>query len=533
MNPLAKSTHWPVKQNTPFSTTRNQVVLGLFWAGLCFYWILGALPITPLENDSIRIAVGAQGKTLYGNYTYAYSYETQVGAYKLIEIFHISPIFDEFRVFSYLSIAACGIFLMCSVFFVRAITKTNILSSLVALLLFQEIYISGYYPNSTILAAAFLATALLLATKKKRVFCIAGAASLFALSFWTRFDAILIGGVFLFLLWPTDRRSCYIAILFFLITISIGAFLFFVNHISLQNILESYATHVKGAANLPLTLNNYSTIFTFATSYFCGLGLYYLFQRKEWHLLVLTFVGTWPLLGAYGLALTSPKYLLYTVTLLAIPISYALRILWQSQRKSAASLRLIGIILFVGQYIFTPAYEVMFNRSLFVYTADEVRLRGAIAYTPVYWARNRRAKLIQEQLFQRKLQEHLQTRDPSYLISQDWMTNQWLLYFLQAIGYRIKEAQNYAAILEDGQRLVLTKAASTVYLLRWRPEVPLDLPPRLQTEIESMATVLYIGPDYTTTTYAQESFLANRFQWQRLPDWGRFETILFKSNTTK
>jgi hypothetical protein len=56
----------------------------------------------------------------------------------------------------------------------------------------------------------------------------------------------------------------------------------------------------------------------------------------------------------------------------------------------------------------------------------------------------------------------------------------------------------------------------------------LDLPTSIQKEIESMPSVLYIGPDHTTTDYAQQSFLSDKFSWQRLSDWGRFEAILFR-----
>jgi hypothetical protein len=71
-----------------------------------------------------------------------------------------------------------------------------------------------------------------------------------------------------------------------------------------------------------------------------------------------------------------------------------------------------------------------------------------------------------------------------------------------------------------------------VYLVRWQPKVPLDLPGTLQKEIREVASVLYIGPGYTTTDYAQKSFLSEEFEWKRLPEWKRFETILFRRRSS-
>jgi hypothetical protein len=136
--------------------------------------------------------------------------------------------------------------------------------------------------------------------------------------------------------------------------------------------------------------------------------------------------------------------------------------------------------------------------------------------------------LVADIAFQRKLSEYLQQCHLSYLISQDWMTNQWVLYFLHSLGYRIKESENYVAIPKGGQRLILTKGSDIVYLVLWRPETSLDLPSPLQAEIREMMSVLYIGPDYKTTDYAQQSFLSEEFEGRRLLDWGRFKAILFQ-----
>jgi hypothetical protein len=88
------------------------------------------------------------------------------------------------------------VFMASSVFFLRRISKNGVLLCLCSLLLFQKTYISGYYPNSSIPAAAALSVAMLLATWSEGVGQVALAGVLFAFSFWIRFDTILMLGGF-------------------------------------------------------------------------------------------------------------------------------------------------------------------------------------------------------------------------------------------------------------------------------------------------------------------------------------------------
>lgn len=496
---------------------------------LSSYLMLGAYPIVPLENDGMRIALGAQSKKLYGDYTYAYKYQEYTGAYKLIELYGSLTGLREFESFSHLSIISCVVFLTCSLLFLRRIAGVSILTGLGSLILFQETYVSGYYPNSTILAAALLAAALLVACFGESLLYAVLSGILFALSFWCRVDTCLVGGAFIVVLVSHDRDGSLRRVLAFLSAAMVtGILLYIGSGIFTHDLVNDYLGFQSSDWSLAKTIHVYSTILTLATTFLLVVGLYLLISRKNWRLTILTLSGAGPLIAAYGFATTSPKYILYAMIFLSIPSASALVYLFRGQTRIATRLQTVLIVLIVGQYIFTPAYELIIHRSIVVPTGDELRLRGAIAYTPVWWAERRRAMLDRDLVFQGKLNSYLQQVRPVYIISHDWMTNSWLLYFLQEEGYRITEADTYAVYAEDGQRLVLTRDVDTVYLVRWRPEQALDLPDQIEAEVRTMPAVLYIGPDYTMTDYAEQSFLAKEFKGQRLSDWGRFEAILFQ-----
>jgi len=413
--------------------------------------------------------------------------------------------------------------------FLKQITGNRFMISFISLILFQEVYVSGYYPNSSMIAMALLSIALLLTTGEQGLAAKFLSGVVFAIAVWIRFDAILT--IFAFAFIYLNTKGSFIKSFFVFCATSVVAslLLFSVSGVSILNIIKAYSEHAGNNINIRGTLNIYSTIFTFAIILGYAFGLCKLYQYRKWRLILLSVLAPLPLMFAYGFSVTSPKYLLYASVLWAIPISYSMNLF--AAKPTIGQNRLIMytvILLFIGQYIFTPPYELVLERSTIIHTADGARLRGTIAYTPIYYAKYRRATLTKDIIFQQNLKEYLWQNNPSYFISQDWMTNQWLLYFLQNNNYRIKGTENFSTLLEDGQRLILTRGSNTVYLVRWRPETSLDLPSSLQDEIKNMPSILYIGPDYITTDYAHKCFLSDNFDWQRLPNWGRCETVLFE-----
>lgn len=515
-------------QTDQFWMVNSKLVYIFIVMAILSYLILGAYPVVPLENDGMRMALGIQGNTLYGDYTYSYDYVAQAGIYKIVGFLSEVLNIDPFYAFSLTTLVSSVVFILFASNFLSRLLNVQFLLAFLSLIIFQEVYVSGYYPNSAMLAAAFLSIALFLSSRKEHFRAITLSAVCFAIATWCRIDSVLMGLTFLILLFNWTRRSIFSILLFGFVFLSVIITLYILSGVSLRSFIEQLSGSVGQPSDISRTLRIYSTIFTFASICFMLYGIFQLLKSRHWRLLLLTLLAPLPLICAYGTEIDSPKKNLYDMILYTIPIIYGLNSIFNNRSRTANIVLLGGVILVIGQFIFTPAYELIFSRSLIIYTADEPRLRGAIAYTPIYWANYRHEILIKDFTFQKKLTEYLQQHSPAYLISQDWMANQWLLYFLQSQSYQIKETENYATILEDGQRLILTKGPNIVYLVRWRPETSLDLPDRVQKEVKEAISILYIGPDYTTTNYAQNSFLANKFEGQHLNDWGRFEAILFQ-----
>ncbi len=88
----------------------------------------------------------------------------QSGTYWLTVLFHNLTGADTFTVLSLLSALAAMLFILLSAALLSHITKIPLAICGLVLLLFQEAFTSGYYANSTILAAAFFVAALWVVT---------------------------------------------------------------------------------------------------------------------------------------------------------------------------------------------------------------------------------------------------------------------------------------------------------------------------------------------------------------------------------
>jgi len=512
--------------------------LHLIWQSKPFQWAVlfismaylmaAALPNVPFESDGMRIALGVQHNSIYGNLqeTGAYRYEAQPGTYNLIGI--LAPLFglDHFTVFSYLSIFFCSVFIISSAFFISRAARSSFLVAFFSLLLFQETYVSGYYPNSSIFSAAFFALACLFITYKEKPVLTAISGFCFAMAVWTRTDAVLLGLVFIFFIFLNQRKHFLRTALFFAVPFAAFAGLFFaLSNISLINIIEQYGSHVS-VTHLKETIIAYSTVFTAVVIFFAAVGLVHSYKQKNWQILFMTLAVPLPLILAYGISVTTPKYLLNIAIFLAIPISYAISSLIQNTIRASKWILIAGVVLFVGQYIFTPAYELILNRSIIVQTDDGPRLRGAIFYTPLFW-RNEKVSMVDKDLeFKNKLVTYLETHESDYIISQEWMANQEILYFLQANGYRIADTITYAEVPSNGQRMILKKGADLLYLIRWEPEGDFDVPPFLQEEMTAAGAVLYIGPNYTSIKPAMDCRELAGFRNKKLETWGNYQVVL-------
>lgn len=502
----------------------SRVTQWLFFLVIFGYLAWGVFPIVPIENDGMRTALGIQYEDLYGSNEYAYRYTSSAGTHYLGLALHRLGGIDPFTGLSILAVVSSTIFVICSSGFLARVTGASLSLAIVLLLLFQEVFVSAYYPNSSIIAAAFLAAALLLSTYWQNPINVLLAGVLFAFAVWSRFDVILVGLGFLSLLTERNSRTTRNIALFGISSVLAGLLLFGMSGISLQMLLDEAGSNL-GRFGVRSTLNVYSTIFTLAIVYFIGIGLYQLLTSKKYRLLLLFFVPL-PLVFVYGFNTYSPKYLLYCVVFFAVPLVYGIKELIEKRNRIATALLVIGVVLFAGQYVFTPAYNLI-GRSMVVPTADHLRLRGAIAYTPIYWHDQKEARKTDFIGLKETVDSYISEEDPAYLFSNDWMINQWLMYYFLKKGFQVNQQDTYVEVVEHGQRLILMKNGDVVRLVRWLPDKPLDLPDMLKDEITSAPSLLYIGPSYIDEGLAMQNVevLTEKFEYVSWTGTGEFRLL--------
>jgi len=120
------------------------------------YLLLGIRPFVPIENDGMRITLGIQSDMLYRSHKYAYDYDVQAGTYVLSEILANTFALKPFDALSLLTALSCIIFFGASVNFIKRIVHTSYIIAFGSFVLFQETWVAGYYPNSSMVAACFL-----------------------------------------------------------------------------------------------------------------------------------------------------------------------------------------------------------------------------------------------------------------------------------------------------------------------------------------------------------------------------------------
>jgi hypothetical protein len=302
--------------------------------------------------------------------------------------------------------------------------------------------------------------------------------------------------------------------------------------VSLEKILAGYRGHISEAGNLAYTLNNYSTVFTLVVIYGMIFGMYLLLKTSRWRLAILALVVPLPLIFAYGFSLTSPKYLLYALLFFAVPIAYGTQaVLLPNRNLILKFVAWGGTVLIAGQYFFTPPWELVLARSTLVSTADQVRLRGAITYTPIYWFKEKSRMTTIDTDYKRRFADYIAKNEPTSIVAQDWMGNNWVMYYLQSMNYRIVQEKSVAEFLENGSWFIFDNKQSQVSLTRWYPEHPLALPQSWENELSKASRVLYIGPDQAyagpidPNALIRGSVLAKEFQCK---PWGgnpRFWTL--------
>ena len=400
-----------------------------FVIALC-YVSIGFYPISPVEGDGNGIANGAAFMALrgIGDNEFSYRYAVQTGTYALVAFLHKKTGLSTLSAFSLLGAISATIFIALSAVFIGKIANVSWAICGMVLLLFQEAYTVGYYPNSTAIAAAFLAAAFCLAVSGQGAISLAAIGVLAGLSIWMRFDTVLLLPVLLMALYRTVWRQVIrqsIAVVSIATLVS-GLAIHFSGGSVLQ-IVQSTGEHVRQTyegmsdVGIPLVgnvdfLSHVGTISVLSV-FLIILGLRRLFVNHRWHVLGLTLSAVVPFYLVLTGKVTSPKYLCYLLPFFALMSVYGLMEIAAAPHRISGFCSTIVVFLFMAQYVLgvqvdlaskpymekpfptvtrllaahTPlkairALSLTVGAGSYISTADGNRLSSGILFAPIAWS---------------------------------------------------------------------------------------------------------------------------------------------------
>ncbi len=376
---------------------RTTTWIGILLAVWLAWSALGVHPVAVLEGDGAAIATSAQRWAEQGPEALenAYRYEMQSGTYVVLMLLARVLGVDALVVFGILSAVASAALILFSGRWISMRTGLSFPASGLLVMLLPETWISAYYPNSTVLAAALVVISFnllaeagrlrsatvrgteergagpcfwptLLATKfangpKKgpdpdRPLCgcfrwlLAGGA-VFGLACWVRFDAVVVAPAVPLVLapgdWATKSRQSAIVAVVAAATAVVGMI---ASGAGLSELAGSYLRHRGAAGSWALTVKSLVAFFPLVVAFLMALGTWRIVAERRGRDAALVLLGVLPLAFLLRSSLTTPKYLLYAAPLVALVAGHGLIALGGSVGARKKVLASAAVVLFAVQY---------------------------------------------------------------------------------------------------------------------------------------------------------------------------------------
>jgi hypothetical protein len=484
-------------------------LFNLIFGALFLYGLIGIFPIAPVEGDGVGIANGAAQIAEIGveATTLAYRYNVQSGTYWLTAVVHNLTGAESYTVLALLSALAASVFILLSAALLSHITKIPFSVCGLVLLLFQESFTSGYYANSTVMAAVFLIAAFWVVTLGDKIYLLIVAGVLLGIGAWMRFDVPLVAPAILLLLhrgnWKqTLARTTLVAVISGLVALAA----IYLSGSNIQAILSSAGSHrdslslIRKNFNVLLLeggdLRSHVAFYTPFLLLLIAIGIFHLVRQRSWLILGIPMLGSVPFYAAYLNAITTPKYLYYLIPFAALLALYALpeiQSLLSKHTFLGRSILLILLMLFIGQYIIGwqfsssarpnlrqsyPSFFPLFSTSTpikgveritlvmgagsSVTTADGRRLLSGIVFAPLFQYDQKSLINIEVGGLKRYIEQ--QNINPLNILTTQYSSQQVLLNLLLNSGYdcqRIEDvpdlSYNRFACVQDGHQVQLTQ----------------------------------------------------------------------------
>ncbi|MBI2374486.1 MAG: hypothetical protein HYV07_10875 [Deltaproteobacteria bacterium] len=381
-------------------------------ARILFFLVLGyvLLPapiIVPLENDEIRIALGAARHGASGQRDMDYRYDVQPGAYLLAEWVARGLGLGTHEALSWISIVSVVVFLLSSSLVVGRWLGVDFGVVGLAAFLFPESFTAAYYGSSSAPSAACLWLALLtFGESRARAL---GAGAVMGLAVWFRADALLLAPALWLLPGATRRRSVEAT----LALVASTVFAFVASGASFFKVVGDYESHAAAPIEGITIVSQLIATSTLGGAALACVGAVGMVRVSAHRRVMLAAI---PTVLAYLPNLASPKYLLAVLPFLsALAVLGGLSVIRahssertqpaspRKQRRRAPSanvsdekasrarhrwaLPLVGVLLF-AQYLI-PAPSALGPEPR-VRTADGPRPFLALAAAPVAWLDQKR-----------------------------------------------------------------------------------------------------------------------------------------------
>jgi hypothetical protein len=420
--------------NKSNSKNKNNVWLSAFFVMCLVYLAVGFFPFTAVESDGNGIANGATLMAIQGmgENDFSYRYEAQPGSYALVVMLHKLTNLSTLSIFSALSAVFCLVFILSCAALISRLTGYAFPICGLLLLLFQEVFASGYYANSNVIAAAFLVTGFFCAISARTPTLRLLAGVLLGLGAWMRFDVMLIMPA-LFLIVPESswKRTLGQVLLILGVAMFVALSAFYLSNVRLSDILLAAGGHLTQVHSsttdlgIPLignsNIKSHMAFFSMLTSALMIGGVTWLILKRRWRILGIGLLGIVPFYAIYWGTITSPKYLLYTLPFCLLFVVFCLEAMKSLSLPWQRVLTILALLLFLGQYIlglvvdFTSKpyiaspYPTLVRLAHFnspipaiqgisldigagtpISTVDGDRLSSGILFSPLSWNNNKR-----------------------------------------------------------------------------------------------------------------------------------------------
>ncbi len=404
-----------------------------------------------IESDAVAMSAAVRQRAMGGEFATAldYRYSSQPGTYMCVGLIHGLLQVEPLTAFRIATILAGVSFVGFSIAFVASVAAVPAAAAGLVLLLFQESYIATYFENSTIIAAGFLMPALVLASRRT-LGSAAAAGGLFALAALARLDAALMGPALLVVLLARGgRRSLVRGGLGVAAGLVVLVVLIVVLGVSVSAALRNYSSHGRQIATEPapamrrLAILSYLSVFTGVVCLLAAVGLWRLAAGRNWRTAMLCALGIVPMIAAYRMAVTTPKYMLYAVPFLAMLCAHGVSLLRASSGRAARWVSWAAAGLFALQYVASPltAAGPVAGLPSAVVTHDGIRRIDGIVWAPMAWLRVKRWVPPKESISQRSLRQYLQSEAEPVVLTTTWGTRTFVLYELSRLGWRVVESR--------------------------------------------------------------------------------------------